>query len=209
MTPKRDIQTIVFDLGAVLIDWNPVYMYKKMFAEPQEMDYFLKNICTKEWNEKQDAGRSLYVATQELVQKHPEYETYIRAFYGRWTEMLGGPIEGTVNILEEIYQSKKYKLLALTNWSGETFPFARCRFHFLNYFEDIFVSGILKTKKPDSAIFSILINRSGIAPNKSLFIDDSGANIEMAAEMGFHTIKFMNPELLRKGLKDLGILEEK
>lgn len=209
MAQKRDIKTIIFDLGAVLIDWNPVYLYQKIFADPAEMDYFLKNICTKEWNEKQDAGRSLYVATMELVNKHPKYEPQIRAFYGRWTEMLGGAIEGTVNILEDVYQAKQHKLLALTNWSGETFPFARCRFHFLDYFEDIFVSGILKTKKPDSAIFSILINRSGIAPNKTLFIDDSGANIEMAAEMGFHTIQFMNPEQLRGTLQDFGIIEEK
>src|SRR6478736_6599663 len=126
------IDTIIFDLGAVLIDWNPRYLYRKIFNTEEEIDWFLENICTSEWNDKQDAGRSFEEATQELVQKFPDHRVAIEAWYGRWHETINGSIPGTVEILEALRQSKKFRLYALTNWSAETFPWALANFEFLH-----------------------------------------------------------------------------
>ncbi|HEY9195159.1 MAG TPA: HAD family phosphatase, partial [Mucilaginibacter sp.] len=131
------INTIIFDLGAVLIDWNPHYLYRTIFDDEQEMKDFLANICTSDWNEEQDAGRPLHEGTELLVAQYPEHAANIRAFYSRWIEMLGEPFHGTVEILRQLKASGKYKLYALTNWSAETFPFAVARFDFLTWFDGI------------------------------------------------------------------------
>lgn len=109
------IHTIVFDLGGVLIDWNPEYLYRKIFSDPEERAHFLENVCTKAWNEQQDAGRPLEEATEMLIKKHPSYEAEIRAYYGRWAEMLGGAIEETVGILKHFIESEAHRVYALTN----------------------------------------------------------------------------------------------
>jgi 2-haloacid dehalogenase len=137
------INTIIFDLGAVLIDWNPNYLYEKIFDE-EEMRYFLTTICTPEWNEEQDGGRSLKEATELLVAKFPEHEVNIRLFYDRWPEMLRGEISGMIELLERIKSTGHYKLYALTNWSAETFPIALERFGFLSWFDGIVVSVLKK-----------------------------------------------------------------
>src|SRR5690242_10888629 len=134
---NSSIDTIVFDLGGVLVDWNPKYLYSQIFSEEKEMVDFLENICTSDWNEEQDAGRSLEEATQFLVAKYPKYIDQIQAYYGRWEEMLKGDIPGTVEILKKLKDSSKYRLYALTNWSIETFPIALNRFPFLQWFEGI------------------------------------------------------------------------
>ena len=123
------IDTIIFDLGGVLIDWNPRYVYRKIFKTEQEVEWFLTNVTTPEWNENQDAGYPLHKATQELIAKHPEWEPEIKAYYGRWLEMLGEDIHETVQILRQLKQTGKYKLYALTNWSAETFPHVRRNLH--------------------------------------------------------------------------------
>ena len=125
-----EIKNIVFDLGGVLIDWNPKYVFRTVFDTEQEVDDFLANICTMEWNVQQDAGRSLVEATQVLSEKHPQWAKEIALYYGRWEEMLGGPIAANVAVLEELIHSKKYRVLALTNWSAETFPIAQSRYDF-------------------------------------------------------------------------------
>lgn len=139
------INTIIFDLGAVLIDWNPHYLYRTLFTNEQEMKDFLANICTPDWNEEQDAGRSLQEGTDLLVSQFPEHEANIRAFYGRWMEMLGEPLHGTIEIFRQLKASGKYKIYALTNWSAETFPIALERFDFLGWFDGIVVSGTEKS----------------------------------------------------------------
>ena len=144
----RNFDTIIFDLGAVLIDWNPRYLYRKIFKTEEEISWFLENICTSEWNDEQDAGRSFKEATEVLIAKHPEWEIPIRAWHERWQETIPGPIQGTVDILKTIKESKKYRLYALTNWSAETFPWALDNFDFLHWFEGIVVSGIEKKRKP-------------------------------------------------------------
>lgn len=119
-----NIKNVVFDLGGVLVDWNPKHLYKNIFDTGEETDFFLENICNQEWNAQQDAGRTLEEATRELIEKHPDFSTHIKTYYERWTEMFNGPIHGTVDILRQLRSNGDYRLLALTNWSGETFPIA-------------------------------------------------------------------------------------
>lgn len=199
-------ETIIFDLGGVLIDWNPRYLYRKIFTSEEEVTWFMENVCTSEWNDQQDAGRSFEVATAELVEKFPTHEVAIRAWYGRWQESIGGAIQGTVDILDEIRNQRKYRLYALTNWSAETFPWALDNFEFLHWFEGIVVSGREKTRKPFRDFYEILFERHNIDPNRSLFIDDNVKNVRGAEAVGLPTIQFHSPEQLRKELQTLGII---
>lgn len=200
------INTIIFDLGGVLIDWNPEYVFLDAFnGDREKMQWFFNNICTSDWNENQDAGYPLAQATKDLVEKFPEHEYYIKMFYGKWENMLGGPIDGTVKVLENLIKTEKYKLVALTNWSHETFPIAQKRFEFLRWFEGIVVSGDEKTRKPFKDIYDITLNRFNIAPEKSLFIDDNLRNIEAANALGINGIHFETPEKLIQQLKEYNI----
>ncbi len=202
----KKIDTIVFDLGGVLIDWNPDYVYRTIFPTKQEMDWFYKNICTSDWNEEQDAGRSLSEATELLVEKFPAHASSIRAYYDRWEEMLGGPIHDTVEIFRELKQSGKLRLYALTNWSHETFPIALQKYEFLHWFDGRLVSGEEKTRKPFRDIYEKLISRFNINPSTSIYIDDNERNLVPAKELGFTTIHFREPQQFRKALEELGVL---
>lgn len=199
---SEKINTIIFDLGGVLIDWNPRYLYRKIFKTEEEVTWFLENICTMEWNDQQDAGRSFEEASRELILKHPELKEPINAWYGRWHETISGPIEGTVQILKEIKDSKKYRLYALTNWSAETFPWALDNFDFLHWFEGIVVSGVEKSRKPLPEFFRVLFDRYAIKPSESLFIDDNLHNIEGAKALGLNTIAFKSAEQLLTELQE-------
>ena len=203
----RNFDTIIFDLGAVLIDWNPRYLYRKIFKTEEEISWFLENICTSEWNDEQDAGRSFKEATEVLIAKHPEWEIPIRAWYERWQETIPGPIQGTVDILKTIKESKKYRLYALTNWSAETFPWALDNFDFLHWFEGIVVSGIEKKRKPHPEFYQILFDRYNVDPRKTLFIDDNAKNIAAGKRIGLTTIHFNSPEQLQSELNQHGILQ--
>lgn len=199
------IETIIFDLGNVLIDWEPRRLFRKIFADEEEMEYFLKNICTSEWNVQQDKGRTLAAATQILVEKYPNYTTEIEAFYGRWEEMLGGAIQPTVDILEELYHAKTHRIYALTNWSAETFPVALRDFPFLKYFEGILVSGDEKMIKPQQEIYKLMCSRYKINPATAIFIDDSLANIKGCEDFGMKGIHFQSATQLKEELRQLGI----
>jgi 2-haloacid dehalogenase len=200
------INTIIFDLGAVLIDWNPHYVYKTIFDDEQEMHDFLANVCTSDWNEEQDAGRSLQEGTDLLVARFPEHEANIRAFYGRWIEMLGEPFHGTVEIFKQLKESNKYKIYALTNWSAETFPFAQARFDFLNWFDGVVVSGTEKMRKPAPEFFQILLDRYNVNPAEAVFIDDNYRNVVAAEKMGIKSIHFKSAEELSEELRAIAIL---
>src|SRR5215213_3671959 len=150
-----NINAIIFDLGGVLIDWNPSYVFDKMIPDEKRKRHFFENVCTPDWNEEQDAGRSLKEATEELVTKFPDHEENIRAYYDRWAEMLGGPIHGTVEVLRDL-KDAGIKLYALTNWSQETFPVALDRYEFLHWFHGRIVSGEEKTRKPFLQIYQSL-----------------------------------------------------
>lgn len=204
--PNTNFQTIVFDLGGVLIDWNPRYLYRKIFSSEAEVEHFLTHICTGDWNEQQDAGRPLQEATESLVAQHPDREQEIRAYYGRWTEMLNGVIEGTEQILRELAHREQYRLFALTNWSAETFPHAWERYDCLRVFSDILVSGKEGLKKPDPRIYHLLFERFGILPEQALFIDDNLRNVRASIECGMQALHFQGPEALRSDLSRLGVL---
>lgn len=186
----QPIDTVIFDLGNVLIKWDPRNLYRKVFVDPGAMEYFLSEICTPEWNLQQDAGRTWAEAIEERIEKFPAYESEIRAFFDRWEEMLGGAIEESVYLLKSLHQSGDYKLLALTNWSAETWPIAWEQFEFLQLFEGIVVSGQEKLAKPDEAIYQLICDRYHVEPSRALFIDDSSANVIGAQKFGLNAIQF-------------------
>jgi 2-haloacid dehalogenase len=202
----KQIDTVIFDLGGVLIDWNPRHLYRKIFKSEEEIDWFLQNICTHEWNEQQDAGRSFEEATNELLAKFPEHEIPIRAWYDRWEETISGSIPDTVEILRQIKESKKHRLYALTNWSEQTFPWALNNFEFLHWFEGIVVSGIEKSRKPFPDFYHTLLNRYQIDPAKAIFIDDVPRNIAGAEAVGIQGVHFQSPAQLKEELKRISIL---
>ncbi|HWD88700.1 MAG TPA: HAD family phosphatase [Mucilaginibacter sp.] len=200
------INTIIFDLGAVLIDWNPRYMYRTIFGDEAEMEIFLTEIVTSDWNEEQDAGRSLQEGTEILVAQFPEHEANIRAFYGRWDEMLGEAFMDTVEIFKQLKESGKYKIYALTNWSAETFPVALARFDFLNWFDGIVVSGAEKMRKPAPEFYHLLLDRYNVKVEETLFVDDNHRNILAAEKIGIDCIQFTSAGQLREELIKKGVL---
>lgn len=200
------IQTVIFDLGGVLIDWDPRYVFRDVFDTEAEVSWFLENICTSEWNAQQDGGRSLQVATDLLVSQHPTWEPQIRLFYDRWVEMLGGPIQPTVDLLAELLAQKSHRVLALTNWSGETFPIAQKMYDFLGWFEGILVSGDENLKKPDPRIYELMLSRFDIDPATAVFLDDSPKNVTGAESVGITGIHFQSADQLRGEFQRLGIM---
>jgi 2-haloacid dehalogenase len=206
-SPTSRPAAVVFDLGGVLIDWNPRYLYRKLFAgDDAAMERFLGEVATAEWNAEQDRGRPWEDAVTILSREHPDDAALIAAYHARWVEMLGGPIEGTVEILAELRREEDLRLLALTNWSAETFPIARPDYPFLEWFEAIVVSGEVRLMKPDPVIFRHLIAEHALEPATTLFIDDSDANIAAARDLGFGTIRFTSPDKLRAQLQRVGLL---
>jgi 2-haloacid dehalogenase len=199
----KKIDTIVFDLGGVLIDWNPDYVYQSIFPNDEERKWFYENICTADWNEQQDAGRSLQEATEELVKKFPDHEKNIRVYYDRWQEMLGGPIHETVEVLSHLKYKTDLRLYALTNWSAETFPVALSLYEFLHWFEGRVVSGEEMTRKPFPEIYKTLIARYNIIPEQAIYIDDNYRNLITAKELGFHIIHFKSPQQFKKELAEI------
>ncbi|HSZ85022.1 MAG TPA: HAD family phosphatase [Puia sp.] len=197
------IDKIVFDLGGVLIDWNPDYVYKTIFPDDKERKWFYENICTPDWNEEQDAGRTLQAATEELVKKFPGHEKNIRTYYDRWQEMLGGPIHETVEILHHLKHKTDIRLYALTNWSAETFPVALQLYDFLHWFEGRVVSGEEKTRKPFTEIYKRLVERYNIIPENAIYIDDNYRNLIPAKDLGFNIIHFQSPQQFKKELMKL------
>lgn len=204
MMAKRSVA--VFDLGGVLIDWNPRYLYRKLFRGDEDaMEYFLANICTSHWNSQQDAGRSLSEACALLTSKYPEHKQMIEAWRERYDEMLGGPIQGTVDLLAEL-RSADVPIYALSNWSSETFPAAWKRFDFLRWFKGILLSAEVRLLKPDPRIYCHFCETHAVDPAQAIYIDDLKLNVEGAAALGMHGIHFTDPESLRRELVGVGLL---
>jgi 2-haloacid dehalogenase len=204
---NKSINTIIFDLGGVLIDWNPAYVFNESYFETAEQrKFFFEKVCTHDWNENQDAGYPLLKATEDKLAEFPEWEKPIRDFYGRWIEMLGGPIQDTVEIFRELKQKKELKTYALTNWSAETFPVALGMFDFLHWFDGRLVSGEEKTRKPFPDIYQKLIDRFSINPEQAVFIDDNLRNVKAAAEQGLISLHFTTSDELKNNLIKLGVL---
>lgn len=193
------VKAAVFDLGGVLIDWDPRYLYRKLLADEGEVEEFLATVCTPEWNAEQDRGRPFAEGVAELVERHPAHAAAIAAFHERWPEMLAGDIPGAVELLAEL-RATGLPLYALTNWSAETFVVARERFAFLDWFDGLLVSGEERIIKPDPAIFELLLDRFGLDPGSTFYVDDSPANVAAAAALGLDAVRFTGPERLRRDL---------
>ena len=186
------ISTVVFDLGGVLVDWDPRHLYRKLIADEAEMERFLAEVCNGEWNLQQDAGRSFEEAVAELVPQHPEASALIEAYWERWPEMLGGAIEGTVTLLHDL-KARGVPLYALSNWSAETWPHALERFEFLGAFDGLVISGFEGVAKPDAAIYRVLLERYGLEAESTLYFDDVPVNVEAARALGIQAHRFVDP----------------
>lgn len=203
---KPTITAIIFDFGGVLIDWNPRYLYQSYFPnQPQAMENFLAEIDFSKWNVQQDKGRPFAEGIAELSAQFPHHAPLIQAYFDRWDDSISGPINGTVEILRTLKQ-KGYPLYGLSNWSAETFPRVRKEFSFLELFDDIVISGVVKLNKPDPTIFELLLTKIGHPASQCLLIDDTGANIETANKLGIATIQFTSPEQLITELQKLNLL---
>lgn len=198
-------KTIVFDFGGVLIDWNPRHLYEKMFHDKNEMEWFLENVCTGTWNLMHDKGAKFSESIPVLQAQYPQYSKEIESYYSRWPEMIGGKIEGSIEILQEL-QAKGYAVYGLTNWARETFDIVYDEYEFFRNLDGIVVSADEKLLKPDPELFKVLINRYNLKPESCVFIDDSLINYETAKKMGFISIHFTSPEDLRAALHKLEIL---
>jgi len=204
VTPLPSISTVVFDIGNVLIRWDPRFLYRKLIDDEARMERFLADVCTPAWNLEQDRGRDWAEAVAELAARHPGDAELIRAFDERWGEMVPGPIEGSVAILEEL-AAAGVPLHAITNFSAAKWTETRTRFSFLDLFGDVVVSAHERLLKPDAAIYRLLLERQGIDPRTAVFVDDSAANVAGAEAVGMTAIRFTDADDLRMRLRDLGL----
>ena len=198
--------TVVFDLGGVLVDWDPRYLYRRLLPEP-EVDTFLDEIGFADWNHAQDAGRSWAEGVAELVAAHPHQQALIEAYPARYPETMRGAIDGTVTILRALHR-RGVRLVALTNWSAETFPHARAAFGFLDLFDGVVVSGEEGLAKPDPRIFATAAERYRLEPARTTYVDDSSRNVAAARGLGFDAVLFTDPETLRDDLIRRGLLDD-
>jgi 2-haloacid dehalogenase len=203
----KRIRNIVFDLGNVLVRWDPRFVYDEHYFENEEKRaWFFANVCTDAWNEIQDEGRSIVDATQELIARFPDWEPAIRDYYGRWADMLRGPIPESVEILRALKKKGKHGLYALTNWNAGLFEIALVRYDFLHWFDGRIVSGEEKARKPYPEFFAILEQRYGLVPSESIFIDDNLRNVKAGEALGYHCIHFQDAAQLRSALSDYGVI---
>ena len=200
------IDTIIFDLGGVLVDWDPKNLYNKVFETKEEVDWFLSNVCTPDWNIEQDGGRLIKDAVALKIEEFPNFKKQIELFYDRWTEMFNGVLQENVDIQQKLIANPNYKVYALTNWSGEKWDKALELFPFFNDFEGVLVSGKEKTRKPFDDIYQLILNRFKINSKNTLFIDDNMDNVNAAIKNGINSIQFTGEKKLEIQLKNLGIL---
>ena len=198
---------VVFDLGGVLVDWNPRYLYRTLFdGDEAAMERFLAEVCTPAWNDEQDRGRPFAEACALLVRDHPDRRELIEAWPSRFDETMAGPIPGTVEVLAEL-RERGVPLYALSNWSAETFPRAQARFPFLQWFRGIVISGALRVAKPDGGIYRHLLDSYRLRAEDTVFIDDAPRNVDAAAALGMHAVRFTDAAALRAALVRYGLLD--
>ena len=196
---------VVFDIGNVLVYWEPRALYRKIFATEEEVEWFIANVCNHDWNLEQDRGRSFAEAVAETSARFPEHADAIAAYDLRWHETVPGPIAGSVEILEQLDASGT-PIYAITNFNQHKFKETLQRFPFLRRFRDIVVSGDERVLKPDAAIYRLLLQRNGLTAADSVFIDDSLKNVVGAEAVGMKGIHFTGPEALRAELVAMGLL---
>lgn len=198
----ENVKNVIFDFGGVLLDWNPRYLYREYFADEREMEYFLAEVCTGEWNLRLDGGRSFDEAVATLQQQWPRYREPIAMFRDGWERMLKDEIPASVALLREL-KAAGYGIYGLTNWSAETIGFAYRRFDFFRLFDGIVVSGEEKVVKPERRIYEILLARYALRPEECVFIDDNQANIDAATQLGIRTVLFDDADSVRSRLAPL------
>lgn len=200
-----DYRAVIFDVGNVLVRWDPRNLYRKHFSNPDELEFFLREIATPAWNLEQDRGRSFADAVALLTRDHPEYAPLIELYDSHWVETLGGAIDGTVEVLEALH-AKGTPLYAITNFSAEKWPIFREKYPFTRHFLDVVVSGQEGLIKPDRQIYEMALSRFELAANEAFFIDDSLANVEGARAVGIRSHHFTGPDELRADLSEHGLL---
>jgi 2-haloacid dehalogenase len=204
MSSSRRPTRVVFDLGNVLIHWDPRLVYDTIFPTTAEVDDFFSRVLPPEWNRAQDGGRTWREAEAVQIALFPTYANEIKAFRARWREMVPYPIGGTLRILERL-KALKVPLYAITNFASDTFREAKTIYPFLNdSFIDTVVSGDEKLLKPGPEIFEVLLKRQKLDAADCVFIDDSRANVEAASRLGFQALHFTTPEAFAKDLRVLG-----
>ena len=199
------INAVVFDYGNVLIEWDPRRVYRRFFEDEDSMEQFLREVNFMEWNAQQDKGRPFAEGVAILSEQFPQHAHLIQAYHDHWKDSIGAADWQTVEIMKQLKQ-KGYSLYGLSNWSAETFPYAREKYDFFDLFDDMVISGEVREIKPHPEIFHILLGKIGRPAQECLFIDDSLPNIRQANTMGFQTIHFESPEQLKRELTILGIL---
>jgi 2-haloacid dehalogenase len=199
------VDAVVFDLGGVLLDWDPRHLYRKLFDDPTEMDWFLSEICTLEWHADHDRGVPAEESCARLASAHPDYAEPIFAWARRTEEMVAGPIVDTVEIVREL-RDASVPCYALTNMEAETYPKRVARYPFLSWFHGTVVSSFEGVAKPDPEIFRRLLERFELEPETTVMIDDSPLNLETAASLGMTAVLFRSPAQLRHSLRELGLL---
>ena len=187
----------LFDLGGVFFDWKPEYFYKNIFETNEDLNYFLDNVCTLEWNYKQDNGRPIKEAEEELIIKYPNYTKEIKLYYPNHRKMIGTVFQNSVDILSKLYE-ENYLCYALSNWSAETFEGMTRDYPFLKKFDGLLISGEEKIVKPNKEIFELAIDRFNLIPDNTVFIDDNLDNINAAKKLNFRTIHLVDPYLINK-----------
>ena len=198
------IKNIVFDFGGVLVDWNPRYFYRNIFQTEEEMEYFLTNVCTPEWNTLTDSEMTFAEAIEMLVPKFPQYEREIRLYWDGWLDMLHAEIPESITF-KAMLRAEGYRLYGLTNWSAETMPRAKTKFNFMKGLDGMIVSGEEGIKKPDEKIFRLLLERYNLRPEETVFFDDHIENVIAAREIGIHGIHFKDAA---QAERDLNLLVE-
>ncbi len=197
--------TVVFDVGNVLLDWNPRHLYRKIIDDDARMEWFLEHVCSPSWNVQQDGGRTFAEAVAERISLFPDWEHEVRAFDTRWLETVSGPIAKSVEVLRGLV-TRKAPVYAITNFSSEKWRTAQAHFDFLRLFEGAVVSGEERLLKPDPAIYHLLLSRYGLEAGSCIFVDDSAANIAGALSVGMKAIHFgpqtdLVGELVRHGVR--------
>ena len=196
------IKNIIYDFGAVLVDWNPRYLFVPYFGDADKAEWFLTEICPYEWNAQCDAGRPIKDITEERVAEFPAWEKEIRMYFDRWVDMMGGPIPGMEALVRE-YKQRGYGVWGLTNWSAETFPLVRDDYPVFKLLDGYVVSGEEKLLKPDARLYRVLLDRYGLKAEECVFIDDNPNNTAGAEAVGIKGIVFQGVEQLRKQLDAL------
>ncbi len=200
----NEIRHVVFDLGQVLIAYDPEAPYRRLIPDEQARRRFLREITSYDWNLEQDRGRDWREAEDLLIATHPEHADLIRAFRANWWEMIPGAIADNITIVGDLID-RGIDVTALTNWAPDTFAEAEVRFPILRRFRGITVSGRVKMVKPDPAIYALHAQTFGLAPDATLFFDDNPANVEAARAVGWHAEQYVSTELLRADLRRYGL----